>query len=99
MVVICDSFIYLYSFNWIKFHVQIDKRNLIIFDLMINFNLILQGIVASGLVVIVTSWCIKMRGPLFASVFNPLMLLFVTIVASMTLDENLYLGRYVYILT
>ncbi|KAK2393144.1 WAT1-related protein [Trifolium repens] len=51
-----------------------------------------SGIVASGLVVIVTSWCIKMRGPLFASVFNPLMLLFVTIVASMTLDENLYLG-------
>ncbi|GAU43318.1 hypothetical protein TSUD_390170 [Trifolium subterraneum] len=51
-----------------------------------------NGIVASGLVVIVTSWCIKMRGPLFASVFNPLMLLFVTIVASMTLDENLYLG-------
>ncbi|XP_050881618.1 WAT1-related protein At1g68170 isoform X2 [Lathyrus oleraceus] len=51
-----------------------------------------SGIVASGLVVIVTSWCIKMRGPLFASVFNPLMLLFVTIVASLMLDEKLYLG-------
>ncbi|KAL5096373.1 hypothetical protein RYX36_000700 [Vicia faba] len=51
-----------------------------------------SGIVASGLVVIVTSWCIKMRGPLFASVFNPLMLLFVTIVASLMLEEKLYLG-------
>ncbi|XP_073226591.1 uncharacterized protein [Cicer arietinum] len=51
-----------------------------------------SGIVASGLVVIVTSWCIKMRGPLFASVFNPLMLLFVTLVASLMLDEKLYLG-------
>ncbi|CAK8530248.1 unnamed protein product [Lathyrus sativus] len=51
-----------------------------------------SGIVASGLVVIVTSWCIKMRGPLFASVFNPLMLLFVTIAASLMLDEKLYLG-------
>lgn len=51
-----------------------------------------SGVVASGLVVIVTSWCIKMRGPLFASVFNPLMLLFVTIVASLMLDEKLYLG-------
>ncbi|KAJ1434973.1 EamA domain [Sesbania bispinosa] len=51
-----------------------------------------SGIVASGLVVIVTAWCIRMRGPLFVSVFNPLMLVLVAVAASLMLDENLYLG-------
>ncbi|KAJ1419927.1 WAT1-related protein [Sesbania bispinosa] len=33
-----------------------------------------------------------MRGPLYASVFNPLMLVLVAIAGSLMLDENLYLG-------
>lgn len=49
---------------------------------------------ASGVVVIITAWCIQMRGPLFASVFNPLMLVIVAVTASLMLDEKLYLGRY-----
>jgi len=55
----------------------------------------LQGIVASGIVVIITAWCIQMRGPLFASVFNPLMLVLVAIAGSLMLNESLYVGRYV----
>ncbi|KAJ1399147.1 EamA domain [Sesbania bispinosa] len=51
-----------------------------------------SGIVTSGVVVIVMAWCIKMRGPLFASVFNPLQLLLVAIAAYLLLDEKLYLG-------
>ncbi|XP_027338078.1 WAT1-related protein At1g25270-like [Abrus precatorius] len=51
-----------------------------------------SGIVASGLVVIITAWCIQMRGPLFASVFNPLMLVLVAISGSLMLDEKLYIG-------
>lgn len=50
---------------------------------------------ASGIVVIITAWCIQMRGPLFASVFNPLMLVLVAIAGSLMLNENLYVGRYV----
>ncbi|KAL4392592.1 hypothetical protein AHAS_Ahas03G0360500 [Arachis hypogaea] len=53
------------------------------------------GIVASGIVIIITAWCIKVRGPLFASIFNPLQLLLVAIVASLILNENLYLGSVV----
>ena len=49
---------------------------------------------ASGIVVIITAWCIQMRGPLFASVFNPLMLVLVAITGSLMLNENLYVGRY-----
>ncbi|XP_019424905.1 PREDICTED: WAT1-related protein At1g25270-like [Lupinus angustifolius] len=54
-----------------------------------------SGIVGSGLVFIVIAWCIHMRGPLFASVFNPLMLVLVAVAASLMLNENLYLGSVV----
>lgn len=39
--------------------------------------------------------CIRMRGPLFVSVFNPLLLIIVAIIGSLVLDEKLHLGRYV----
>ncbi|KAL5054606.1 hypothetical protein RYX36_035288 [Vicia faba] len=52
----------------------------------------LCGIVTSGLVVVATAWCIKMRGPLFASIFSPLQLFLVVIAAYFMLDEKLYLG-------
>nr|AFK44115.1 unknown [Lotus japonicus] len=51
-----------------------------------------SGIVASGLMVVVIAWCVKKRGPLYASVFNPVQLVVVAIVGSLMLDENLYLG-------
>ncbi|ESW31051.1 hypothetical protein PHAVU_002G204700 [Phaseolus vulgaris] len=51
-----------------------------------------SGIVVSGLVVIVTAWCVGVKGPLYASVFNPLSLVIVAIFAPLLLDENLYLG-------
>ncbi|KAK2437450.1 WAT1-related protein [Trifolium repens] len=46
----------------------------------------------SGLVIIVIAWWIRMRGPLFAAVFNPLQLLLVAIFAYLLVDEKLYLG-------
>ncbi|XP_027348406.1 WAT1-related protein At1g68170-like [Abrus precatorius] len=50
------------------------------------------GIVTSGIVSVVIAWCIKKRGPIFASAFNPLQLLLVAIAAYLMLDEKLYLG-------
>ncbi|MED6119550.1 hypothetical protein PIB30_012740 [Stylosanthes scabra] len=50
------------------------------------------GIVVSGIMVAVISWCVRMRGPLFVSVFSPLMLVVVAFAGSTILDENLYLG-------
>ncbi|KAK7363204.1 hypothetical protein VNO77_05336 [Canavalia gladiata] len=58
-------------------------------------TVIYPGIVVSGVVVVAIAWCIKMRGPLFASVFNPLQLLLVAIAAYLMLDEKLYLGSVV----
>ncbi|KAK7328225.1 hypothetical protein VNO77_22327 [Canavalia gladiata] len=51
-----------------------------------------SGIVASGIMIVVIAWCVRMRGPLYASIFNPLMLVIVAIAGSLMLDENLYLG-------
>ncbi|XP_039686136.1 WAT1-related protein At1g68170 isoform X2 [Medicago truncatula] len=50
------------------------------------------GIVASGAMVVVISWCVHMRGPLFASAFNPLVLVIVALASCTMLNENLYLG-------
>ncbi|XP_057756578.1 WAT1-related protein At1g68170-like [Arachis stenosperma] len=50
------------------------------------------GIVVSGVMVAVTSWCLRMKGPLFVSVFSPLMLVVVAFAGSTILDEKLYLG-------
>lgn len=53
-----------------------------------------QGIVASGIMVVIIAWCIKRRGPLFVSIFSPLQLVLVDIAAYFMLDEKLYVGRY-----
>ncbi|XP_072969926.1 WAT1-related protein At1g68170-like [Typha angustifolia] len=50
------------------------------------------GIVASGSIFPLLAWCIQKRGPLYASVFNPLMLLFVAILSSILLSETLHIG-------
>lgn len=50
---------------------------------------------ASGLMFTFIACCVQMRGPLFVSAFNPLMLLLVAIAGSLVLNESLHLGRYV----
>ncbi|KAG2703758.1 hypothetical protein I3760_06G151900 [Carya illinoinensis] len=51
-----------------------------------------SGIVASGVMVTLIAWCVHMRGPLFVSIFSPLMLVSVAIMGSLVLDEKLHLG-------
>ncbi|PRQ20113.1 putative EamA domain-containing protein [Rosa chinensis] len=50
------------------------------------------GIVSSGLVVVLISWCIRKRGPLFVSAFTPLCLVIVAIASSLLINEKLSLG-------
>lgn len=40
-------------------------------------------------------WCVRKRGPLFASVFHPLGVIFATAMGVIILGEALYLGRYI----
>uniref|UniRef100_A0A5B6YH78 WAT1-related protein n=1 Tax=Davidia involucrata TaxID=16924 RepID=A0A5B6YH78_DAVIN len=51
-----------------------------------------NGIVGTGVMLPLMAWCVQMRGPLFVSVFNPLMLILVAIAGSLLLDEKLHLG-------
>ncbi|XP_022855088.1 WAT1-related protein At1g25270-like isoform X1 [Olea europaea var. sylvestris] len=51
-----------------------------------------MGIVASGLMWVCLMYCIQMRGPLFVSIFNPLLLVLVALAGSLLLDEKLHLG-------
>lgn len=57
--------------------------------------LLLQGIVGSGLMFSLIAWCVRKKGPVFVSIFNPLMLIMVAIAGSLFLDEKIHLGTYV----
>jgi uncharacterized membrane protein len=48
--------------------------------------------VVSGAMIVVISGVVHMRGPLFASVFSPLMLVMVALASVTLLNEKLYLG-------
>ncbi|KAF6163661.1 hypothetical protein GIB67_036121 [Kingdonia uniflora] len=51
-----------------------------------------SGVMGSGLTVALIAWCVNVRGPVFVSVFNPLMLVLVAIAGAVLLDERLHLG-------
>ncbi|XP_070012314.1 WAT1-related protein At1g09380-like [Nicotiana sylvestris] len=51
-----------------------------------------MGVLGSGIVVILMTWCSQQRGPLFVSIFNPMTLIFVALASAMLLDEALYVG-------
>ncbi|KAK8582606.1 hypothetical protein V6N13_069380 [Hibiscus sabdariffa] len=51
-----------------------------------------SGVFGFGLTFSLISWCVRMRGPLYTSVFNPLVLILVALAGSLFLEEKLYLG-------
>ncbi|KAM0939843.1 putative EamA domain-containing protein [Dioscorea sansibarensis] len=55
------------------------------------------GILGSSLTFTLLAWCIRKKGPLYASVFNPLMLIIVAILSTVLLNEKLHLGSGLYI--
>nr|XP_027192034.1 WAT1-related protein At1g68170-like isoform X2 [Cicer arietinum] len=52
----------------------------------------LSGVFSSGLCFILIAWCVRLKGPLFVSAFNPLMLVLVVLIASFILDEYITIG-------
>ncbi|KAK4438235.1 WAT1-related protein [Sesamum alatum] len=53
---------------------------------------VVAGVLGSGLMFTLVAWCMRMRGPLFVSIFNPLLLVIVAIVGILFLEEKLHLG-------
>ncbi|XP_021274954.1 WAT1-related protein At1g25270-like [Herrania umbratica] len=50
------------------------------------------GAIGTALTVVLMTWCLRSRGPLFVSIFNPFTLVFVAIVGSLILNERLNIG-------
>ncbi|KAI3445455.1 hypothetical protein Pfo_002120 [Paulownia fortunei] len=53
---------------------------------------IYAGVVCSALAFCLMSWCIERKGPLYVSVFSPLLLVIVAILSWALLEEKLYVG-------
>ncbi|CAL5195235.1 unnamed protein product [Lathyrus oleraceus] len=60
---------------------------------LFQFGCILySGVIGSGVALYLQAWCISKRGPLFSAMFNPLLTLIVTILATLWLHEEIYIG-------
>ncbi|XP_041994180.1 WAT1-related protein At1g68170-like [Salvia splendens] len=51
-----------------------------------------MGVFASGIMCVLMMLCMRMRGPLYVSIFNPLLLVLVAIAGCLFLQEKLHLG-------
>lgn len=54
----------------------------------------IQGIVASGFVIALQTWCIQKGGPVFVAVFQPIQTVLVAVMAALILGDQLYFGGY-----
>uniref|UniRef100_A0A0D9V004 WAT1-related protein n=1 Tax=Leersia perrieri TaxID=77586 RepID=A0A0D9V004_9ORYZ len=61
------------------------------FDIRL-YSVLYIGVVGSGIAFALMSWCIQVQGPLFVSMFSPLMLVVVAIVGWAILDEKIHVG-------
>ncbi|KAK2397411.1 protein-serine/threonine phosphatase [Trifolium repens] len=56
------------------------------------FTILYAGIVASGIVISLQTWCIQKGGPVFVAVFQPIQTFLVAVMAALILGDQLYLG-------
>ncbi|EER94681.1 hypothetical protein SORBI_3001G334200 [Sorghum bicolor] len=66
-------------------------------DWLVGFGLnfwciVYTAITCTGLAVIIQLWCNKKRGPVFVTMFNPLLTVMVAVLAYVLFGENLYAG-------
>ncbi|KAF2930374.1 hypothetical protein DAI22_05g130101 [Oryza sativa Japonica Group] len=55
-----------------------------------------SGVFNTGITFVLISWAITRRGPIYPSMFNSLSLIITTVMDSLLLGANIYLGRYNY---
>ncbi|KAE9588241.1 putative EamA domain-containing protein [Lupinus albus] len=56
------------------------------------FTILYAGIVASGIVISLQTWCIQKGGPVFVAVFQPMQTILVAVMAALILGDQLYSG-------
>ncbi|OMP09746.1 Drug/metabolite transporter [Corchorus olitorius] len=52
------------------------------------------GIIGSALATFLQVWCVKVKGPVYAAMFNPLQTILVAVLAYFVFGEKLYTGRH-----
>ncbi|KAG6413740.1 hypothetical protein SASPL_126454 [Salvia splendens] len=57
-----------------------------------KFTILYAGIISSGLVIVLQTWCIQKGGPVFVSSFQPVQTVLVAGMASIVLGDQLYSG-------
>lgn len=50
------------------------------------------------MVIPLVAWCVKIKGPLYVTMFTPIRLVIVALAGSFALEETLHLGRYTQIM-
>ncbi|KAK1349809.1 Nodulin MtN21 /EamA-like transporter family protein [Heracleum sosnowskyi] len=55
-------------------------------------NVSFAGVLSTGGLFTIVAWCVRIRGPLFVSAFNPLMVVIVALAGTLVLNETLHLG-------
>ncbi|KAE8665005.1 Protein WALLS ARE THIN 1 [Hibiscus syriacus] len=83
----------LIQFLVIAAFVETDFNNLKIQSMEELFTILYAGVVASGIVFSLQTWCIHKGGPVFVAVFQPLQTLLVAFMAFVILGDKLYSGR------
>ncbi|XVE58740.1 hypothetical protein DITRI_Ditri04bG0193300 [Diplodiscus trichospermus] len=84
----------LIQFLVIAAFVETDFNNWKIQSIEELFTILYAGVVASGIVFSLQTWCIHKGGPVFVAVLQPLQTLSVAIMAVITLGDQLYAGGY-----
>ncbi|MFQ6638179.1 hypothetical protein Gotur_013727 [Gossypium turneri] len=82
----------LIQFLIIAAFVETDFKNWKIQSMEELFTILYAGIVASGIVFSLQTWCIHKVGPVFVAIFQPLQMLLVAIMAFVILGDKLYSG-------
>ncbi|XP_010556626.1 PREDICTED: WAT1-related protein At1g01070-like [Tarenaya hassleriana] len=69
-----------------------DIKGWILRDKFDIFAVIYAGVVGQGIATVATTWCIKKRGPLFTSLFTPVMLMSASLFDVVILRRQMYLS-------
>ncbi|KAK4280741.1 hypothetical protein QN277_012322 [Acacia crassicarpa] len=56
------------------------------------FTILYAGVVASGIVISLQTWCIQKGGPVFVAIFQPMQTFLVVVMAALILGDQLYSG-------
>lgn len=64
--------------------------------LTVIFFFNLQGVLTTGVSFCLIQWVVAHRGPTYPPMFNPLLLVFVAILESLFVGEELFVGRYAF---